>query len=113
LEEVSNPYALSRICVVGSTVVVSAVLDVDSVSRSSTHCTVCAAAFSALVTAADGALFRSLCTVANACCAVVRSPPLSALPSVARSVASCELAVVLVPVARPHSSDSDSSSDRC
>jgi hypothetical protein len=69
LAEVFNPYALSRICVVGSTVVVSALLDVDvdSVSRSSTHCTVCAAAFSALVTAAEGALFRSLCTVANAC----------------------------------------------
>ncbi len=81
--------------------VVSALLGVDSVSRSSTHCTVCAAAFSALVIAADGELFRSLCTVANACCAVVRSPPESALPSVARSVANCEFAAALDPAAPP------------
>ena len=64
--------------------------ELERLNRSSTHCTVWAAALSALATAWDGVDFRSLSTVANAVWAEERLPELRALPSVAMSVVSCE-----------------------
>ena len=80
--------------VTGSVVVFDEVelLESERLSRSSIHCTVWAAALSALATAWDGVVFRSLCTVANADWAEERSPELMALPNAAMSVDSCEVA---------------------
>ena len=77
--------------VVGSVGVVELLLELESVSRSSTHCTVCATAPSAFVTACEGVVFKSLCTVAKADCAVERSPEPMALPNAVISVDNCEV----------------------
>src|ERR1700679_3342420 len=84
------PNAPSRIEVVGS-VVLEELSEVAGEKRSSIHCTVCAAAASAFTTAVEGVAFKSLCPVAKADGAVDRSPDESAVPSVVRSVASCDV----------------------
>ena len=95
VEDVLTPYALSSMDVVESAEVVELLLELESVSRSSTHCTVCVAALSALVMACDGVVFRSLCTVAKADWAVDRSPELMAVPSAVISVDNCDGVPVL------------------
>lgn len=67
-------------------------LESERLSRSSIHCTVWAAALSAVATAWDGVDFRSLSTVAKADWAVERLPEPMALPNAAMSVESCEVA---------------------
>jgi hypothetical protein len=76
--------------VVGSAGVVELLFELESVSRSSTHCTVCATALSAFVIACEGVAFKSLCTVAKADCAVDRSPEPMADPNAVISVDNCE-----------------------
>jgi hypothetical protein len=80
---------------VGSKGVAEELLEADRFSRSSTHCTVCVAAVSASVTACDGDVFRSLCSVAKADCAVDRSPDPIAVPNAFKSVENCELTPAL------------------
>lgn len=86
-----SPKTLSKMDVTGSTGVDASGDGEVRLSKSSTHCTVCATALSAFVTAWDGLLFKSPCTVENADWAVLRLPLLRALPNDARSVESCEL----------------------
>ena len=59
VDDVLNPYALSSIFVVGSSGVVEELFEPDMFSMSSTHCTVCATALSALVIACEGVVCRS------------------------------------------------------
>jgi hypothetical protein len=86
--------------VTGSVVLVlgEELLESERLSRSSIHCTVWAAALTALATAWDGVDFRSLSTVANADWAEERLPEPMALPSAAMSVESCEDADVPLPL---------------
>ena len=58
-DEELTPKASSRISVVGSVVLEEELLESERVKRLSTHCTVCAAAASALATDGGGAAFRS------------------------------------------------------
>jgi len=90
VEDVLTPNALSSMDVVGSKGVVEELFELERVSRSSTHCTVCATALSALAMACEGVVFRSPCTVAKADWAVDRSPEPMAAPSAVMSVDNCE-----------------------
>src|ERR1700683_95849 len=72
-------------------------LGVKVLSKSFTRLNDCAAAVGSLVSAGEAVFFKSPRTVANADCAVDKSPEVSALPSAARSVAYWELLDKVVP----------------
>ena len=78
--------------VIGSGLLEDEVLELPMLSRSSTHCTVCATAACALAMACEGVFLRSSWTVANAACVVVTLPELMAVPNAFMSVASGVLA---------------------
>jgi hypothetical protein len=80
-------YTLSRIEVVRSALLEEA-LEFTVLSSSSTSCTDWEAAFASLVCAGEAEFFRSPRTAAKADWDVDRSPELSALPSVDRSLVS-------------------------
>ena len=69
--------------------VVSELLEVLGFTVLSSSLTICndwEAAVASFVSDGDGDVLRSFCKVANADCAVDRSPEVSALPSAVRSV---------------------------